>query len=132
MDEKEANSDVAVRGSARRRRVYRSLRIGCVALLAGSCGLLSLLVVALQSGPVNLGLPGDNVLKIGSDSVVLSNYSFQNGTTYFVDLNGNGVRNILQVNYLSDTRDIELVLHYASKEEQGEHHLLRLCTQNCR
>lgn len=106
-----------------RRGALRLFKFGCLALLLMLCGGVGLLSWALQSGPVALQLVGNNTLKLGSDDFVLSNYSFQTGTTYYIDLNGNGVRNILQLNYLEDTHRVELVLHYADKSEQGEHHL---------
>lgn len=87
------------------------------------CGGAALLTWGLQSGPVTLPVLGGNVLRVGSDDFVLSNYSFQEGTTYYIDLNGNGVRNILQLHYLKSTNRVELVLHYADKEEQGERRL---------
>ncbi len=111
------------RGVKARRSLTRALRLGCLALLVTICGSIGLLGWALQSGPVTLQLLGGSTLKFGSDDFVLSNYSFQNGTTYYIDLNGNGVRNILQLHYLEDTRRVELVLHYAEKTEQGEHRL---------
>lgn len=109
-----------------RRKTLRVFKIGCLGLLLILCGGVSLLGWALQSGPVTLKLIGNNDLKLGSDDFVLSNYSFQNGTTYYIDLNGNGVRNILQLHYLEDTHRLELVLHYAEKTEQGEHHLAEI------
>ncbi len=99
------------------------LRLGCLTLLLAMCGGTGLLGWALQSGPVTLRLLGDSTLKIGSDDFVLSNYSFQNGTTYYIDLNGKEARNILQLHYLDDTHRLELVFHYAGLTEQGEHHL---------
>jgi hypothetical protein len=104
----------------------RVLKIGCLTLLLTLCGSLGLLAWGLQSGPMTLQLLGSNTLKVGSDDFVLSNYSFQNGTTFYIDLNGNGVRNILQVHYLEDTNRLELVLHYADKSALGEHHLAEL------
>ena len=101
----------------------RVFKVGCLALLLISCGGVGLLGWGLQSGPVTLQLVGNNTLKLGSDDFVLSNYSFQTGTTYYIDLNGNGVRNILQLHYLENTHRVELVLHYADMSEQGEHHL---------
>lgn len=106
-----------------RPRVRHVLRLGCLGTLLTVCGGMGALVFALQSGPVTMRVLGGNTLQVGSDSFVLSNYSFQNGTTYFLDLNGNGVRNIVQLHYLSDSRSIELVLHYADKTSEGEHQL---------
>jgi hypothetical protein len=110
----------------RKRSGLRALRLGCLGFMLTLCGSLGLLGWVLQSGPVTLQLPGSNTLKLGSDDFVLSNYSFQNGTTFYIDLNGNGARNILQVHYLEDTNRVELVLHYAGKSEQGEHHLAEI------
>lgn len=92
-------------------------------LLFTLCGVAGMLVFALQTGPVTLPLLGGNTLKVGSDSFVLSNYSFQNGTTYFLDLNGNGVRSIVQLHYLSDSHSLELVLHHADKTSEGDNQL---------
>lgn len=110
----------------RKRSGFRLLRLGCLGFLLTLCGSIGLLAWGLQSGPLTLQLPGSNTLKLGSDDFVLSNYSFQNGTTFYIDLNGNGVRNILQVHYLEDAHRVELVLHYAGKSELGEHHLAEL------
>ncbi|MEA2575186.1 MAG: hypothetical protein QOH93_2484 [Chloroflexia bacterium] len=109
-----------------RRSTMRALKVGCLGLLLLLCGGLGSLTWALQSGPVTLQFLGNNTLRLGSDDFVLSNYSFQNGTTYFIDLNGNDVRNILQLHYLKDTNRVELVLHYAGKTEEGEHHLAEM------
>lgn len=114
------------RGARSGRRGVRALKVGCLGFLLTVCGGLSLIGWALQSGPLTLQLLGNNVLKLGSDDFVLSNYSFQNGTTYYIDLNGNNVRNILQLHYIEDTHSLELVLHYAGKAEQGEHHLAKM------
>jgi hypothetical protein len=57
---------------------------------------------------------------------VLSNFSFHNGTTYFVDLKGQGARSILQLNYLHDRGELELVLKHSTREARGEHHILTL------
>jgi hypothetical protein len=114
-------------GQARgRRSATRRLGCGCLALLLFLCSGLSILAVALQSGPLTVGLPGNTSLLVGSENFVLSNYSFQNGTSYFLDVNGSGVRNILQVNYLSDNRHLELVIHHSTKEVQVEQHLVDL------
>ncbi|HUP26940.1 MAG TPA: hypothetical protein VM409_00780 [Chloroflexia bacterium] len=63
---------------------------------------------------------------MGSDSFVLSNYSFQQGTTYYVDLDGNGVRNIVQLHYITDRKSLEFVVHQASREAMQDHTLLTL------
>lgn len=109
-----------------RRSTMRVFKSGCLGLLLLLCGTLGFLAWALQSGPVTLQFLGNNTLRLGSDDFVLSNYSFQNGTTFYVDLNGNDVRNILQLHYLKDTNRLELVLHYAGKSEEGEHHLAEM------
>ncbi|HEX8600288.1 MAG TPA: hypothetical protein VF952_17440 [Chloroflexia bacterium] len=111
------------RGAKSSRRGMRALKVACLGFLLTMCGGLGLLGWALQSGPLTLQLLGNNVLRLGSDDFVLSNYSFQNGTTYYIDLNGNNVRNILQLHYIEETHSLELVLHYADRSEQGEHHL---------
>jgi hypothetical protein len=87
---------------------------------------MSGLAVALQSGPVAIDLLFGNHLKLGSDDFVLSNYSFQEGTTYYLDLNGGGVRNILQVEYLEEHHSLQLVLHHSSKGDRKENHLLEM------
>jgi hypothetical protein len=90
------------------------------------CGGVGLLVVALSSGPVTLGMPGRTELKLGSNDTVLSNFSFQEGTTYYFDLSGNGVRNIIELNYLQASRSLELVVHHSTKQEQSEKQLLTM------
>ena len=92
-------------------------------MLLGLCAGVGALAAALQSGP--LDLPGGR-LALGSEDYVLSNYSFQSGTTYFLDFDGNGVRNIVQVQHLPDSNRIELVLHHASKDAIKKHNLLGL------
>lgn len=109
-----------------RRSVTRVLKFGCLTLALTLCGGIGLLGWALQSGPVMLQLPGGSTLKVGSDDFVLSNYSFQNGTTYYIDLHGKEVRNILQLHYLEDAHRLELVFHYAGLTELGEHHLAEM------
>lgn len=114
--EGQSGTRVVNRRSSRR----GALKLGCLGLLLTLCSAAGALVFVLQSGPVTLRLPGANTLSLGSESFVLSNYSFQRGTTYFLDLNGNGVRNIIQLHYLSDTRSLELVLHYADRSREGD------------
>ncbi|MDQ3707346.1 MAG: hypothetical protein M3437_19395 [Chloroflexota bacterium] len=131
MDDQESSKPVEQtpdrsHGAKSGRRGMRALKVGCLGLLLTICGGLGLLGWALQSGPLTLQLLGNNVLRLGSDDFVLSNYSFQNGTTYYIDLNGNNVRNILQLHYIEDTHSLELVLHYADKSAQGEHHLAEM------
>lgn len=107
-------------GVSRKGSRWGALKLGCLGLLVTLCSGAGALAFVLQSGPVTLRLPGANTLSLGSESFVLSNYSFQRGTTYFLDLNGNGVRNIIQLHYLSDTRSLELVLHYADRSREGD------------
>src|SRR5438105_2042397 len=114
----------AKKASARRRSVRRTLASGCLVSLVILCAASGALAVALRAGTAVIGLPGGNTLKLGADDFVLSNYSFQNGKTYFVDLNGNGVRNILQVqtvevssNPSASGAHLEIVLHHAAKDE---------------
>ncbi|MFL5732020.1 MAG: hypothetical protein ACJ78Q_02370 [Chloroflexia bacterium] len=109
-----------------RRRSLRILGTGCLLLCLFLCSGVGLLALALQSGPVQIGLPNNNFLKLGSDNLVLSNSSFQNGTTYYLDLNGNGVRNILELHNLTDLHTFEIVLNHATKDDQREHHLLTM------
>ncbi len=108
------------------RTAWRVARIGCLGVLVLMCGLVSALTIALQSGPANIALPFDNYLKVGSDDFVLSDYSFQNGTTYYLDLNGGGVRNILQVEYLEDKHELQLVLHHSARGDRDENKLLEM------
>jgi hypothetical protein len=116
-----------VEGATRPHRVgWRVLRVGCLVLLLSVCVVISSLAFALQGGPVNLQLPGSNTLKIGSDDFVLSNSSFKNGTTYFIDLKGGSSRDILQVQYLEDNHSLQVVLHRASKGDREEDHLLTI------
>src|SRR5437773_1744628 len=58
-------------------RGRRILASGCLVLLMVSCVGVGMLAVALRAGPVAIALPGNNLLKVGSDDFVLSNYSFQ-------------------------------------------------------
>src|SRR5690349_14461464 len=104
----------------------RTLAACCLVPFLLLCGGTALLVIVLQSGPIQLSLPNNNLLKLGSDNFVLSNYSFQNGTTYYLDFNGNGVRNILELHDLSDLHTFEIVLNHATKDEQREQHVLTL------
>jgi hypothetical protein len=103
---------------------WRVFRVGCLVVLLFMCAVVSSLALALQGGPVDLRLPGSNTLKIGSDNFVLSNSSFKNGTTYYIDLNGGSSRDILQFQYLEDTHSLQLVLHRATKGDREEDHLL--------
>jgi hypothetical protein len=107
---------------ARKPRRSRSLRLGCLVLLLIVCGGFATLVGAATAGP--LIMPGGAELRAGAEDVVLSNFSFQNGTTYFLDLQGSGVRTIIETNYLEDTRTIEIVLRHSTREDRFEHRLL--------
>lgn len=103
---------------------WRVLRFGCLGVLLLMCGLVSGLTIALQSGPVNLELPFGNTAKIGSDDFVLSDYSFKDGNTYYLDLNGNGTRNILQLEYLEESHALQLTLHHSTKSDSDDSQLL--------
>lgn len=111
---------------SKRSRLPRTLKFGCIVMLVLLCGVMSTLLLTVRSGSIDLAFPGDNVLKLGTDSFVMSNYSFQNGSTYFLDFNGNGVRNILQFHYISDNKTVELVYHHASNTEMRNHQLLAI------
>jgi len=123
-----AASDEVASGLARpgRHKGRRALRWGCLGLLLFVCAGVSTLAAALGSGPVTLEIPGGTQLKMGSQESVLSNFTFQNGTSYYLDLAGDGVRNIVEVNYLEDSHTIELVLHHATKEKRDEKQLLKM------
>lgn len=113
----------------RRKRGFgpgRVVRAGCLLVLVGLCTSVGAIGMALQSGPMELRAPGDNLLKVGSDDFVMSDYSFQNGTTYYLDLDGNGVRNIVQLHYMTDNRKLELVLHHASKDAMRDTNLFTI------
>jgi len=111
-------------GGRRSRIARRGAGLGCLIMLLVLCSALGALGLALKSGPVTLSLPGNTALNLGSDNFVLSDYSFQNGTTYFADLKGNDVRNILEFRVLADKRNVEIVLHQATKDKQGDKRLL--------
>jgi len=106
--------------------IKRTVKLGCLSIVLLLCGGISTLLLTVRSGSLDLVFPGENVLKLGTDSFVMSNYTFQNGSTYFLDFNGNGVRNILQVHYLSDKNTLELVYHHASNAEMQNHQLLTM------
>ena len=108
------------------RTIWRVVRMGCLGAFLLACGLISGLTIALQSGPVDMGLPFGNNLKVGSDDFVLSNYSFQSGNTYYLDLKGSGVRNIMQVEYLEESHTLQLVLHHSTKGDRKENRLLEM------
>jgi hypothetical protein len=103
---------------------WRVFRVGCLVVLLFMCAAISSLAFALQGGPVDLRLPGSSTLKIGSDDFVLSNFSFKNGTTYYIDLNAGSSRDILQLQHLEDTHSLQLVLHRATKGDREEDHLV--------
>jgi hypothetical protein len=124
-DERASANDGDTGRTARPSRVgWRVFRVGCLVVLLSICALISSLAFALQGGPVDLRLPASNTLKIGSDDFVLSNFSFKNGTTYYIDLNGGSSRDILQLQYLEDNHSLQVVLHRASKGDREEDHLL--------
>ncbi len=106
----------------RKPRRLRPLKLGCIGLLLLACGVPAALVAAAAAGP--LSLPGGAELRVGSRDVVLSNFSFQNGTSYFLDLHGSGVRTIIEANYLEDSRTIEIVLHHSTRQDSVEHRLV--------
>jgi hypothetical protein len=106
-------------------RLRRALKLSCLGALLAVCGACGLLAALLQNGPVAWGLPGGNTLRIGSEDFVLSDYSFKQGTTHSLDLDGNGVRTILQLQYLEESRTWEVVLHQASRERIWDRKLLR-------
>jgi hypothetical protein len=105
---------------------WRALRWGCLGLLLIACGGVGVLVAALLSGPVTLEMPGGTQVEVGSQASVLSNFTFQNGTSYYLDVLGNGVRNIVELNYLEDSHSIEVVLHHSTKQERDEQQLLKM------
>src|SRR5690349_17996558 len=86
-----AESAVPAPRPTRKLRPRRVLGAGCLVLCLLSCAAVGALVVALQSGPVELALPGNSALKFGSDNYVLSNSSFQDGTTYYADFKAAGL-----------------------------------------
>lgn len=118
--------DSGVSSSFGRRRVRRAVKIGCLVLLLSTCGCFGSLFVALRSGPVTINLPGGAALKLGSDDFVLKDYSFQDGTTYFVDLNSGSDRNILEFRYTNDDHHLDVVIHHADRTSEGDTKLLTL------
>jgi hypothetical protein len=108
--------------SPRKARRLRPLRLGCLVLLLLACGGPTALVGAAATGP--LTLPGGAELRAGTEDVVLSNFTFRNGTTYFLDLHGTGSRTMIEVNYLEDTRTVEVVLRHSTREDRAEQRLL--------
>ena len=103
--------------------LLRMARAGCLVVIIGLCVSVGAVVMALQSGPLQITMPGGGLVKIGSDDFVMSNYSFQNGTTYYLDLDGNGVRNIVQLHYMAESRKLEMVLHHATKDVMRDSNL---------
>jgi hypothetical protein len=108
------------------RPLRRALKIGCLATLLAVCGCFGTFAALLQSGPVTIGLPFVGAFRLGSDDFVLSNYSFRDGTTYFLDFNGNGQRNILEFRHTEEDNRLEIVLHHADSNSQGDTSLLTL------
>ena len=104
----------------------RVLRLGCLLVIVGLCASSGMVVMAFQSGPLELRVPGQGLLKLGSDDFVMSNYSFQNGTTYYLDLDGNGVRSIIQLHYITDSRKLEVVFHHATKDTMRDSNLFTM------
>ncbi|HET9493568.1 MAG TPA: hypothetical protein VFR15_05005 [Chloroflexia bacterium] len=100
----------------------RPIRLGCLVFFLLVCGGPAALVGAAAGGP--LTLPGGAELRAGTEDVVMSNFAFQNGTTYFLDLSGTGARTLIEANYLEDSRTIELVLRHSTREDRIEQRLL--------
>jgi hypothetical protein len=119
---------VEVRQSAQKRgfSLWRVVRVGCLLVIVGFCASVGAIAAALQSGPLQITIPGESLLKLGSDDFVMSNYSFQNGTTYYLDFDGNGVRNIVQLHYMADSRKLEVVLHHATKDVMRDRNLFTM------
>src|SRR5207253_3070921 len=55
-----------------RRGIRRALGLGCFGVLLMLCGVVGVVAIALQSGPVTFQLPNGSALKLGSDDFVLS------------------------------------------------------------
>ena len=104
----------------------RVLRVGCLLVIVGLCASGVLVGMALQAGPLEISVPGQGLLKLGSDDFVMSNYSFQNGTTYYLDLDGNGVRSIVQLHYMTDNRKLEVVFHHATKDTMRDSNIFTM------
>ena len=104
----------------------RVLKLGCLLSVLSVCGCFGVMLVALQSGPLTIGLPGGAALRIGSDAFVLKDYSFRDGTTYFLDLNGAGDRNIIEFRYTEDDHKLDVVIHHADRNSQGDTRLFTL------
>lgn len=108
------------------RDVRRVLKLGCLLSVLSVCGCFGVMLVALQSGPLTIGLPGGASLRLGSDDFVLKDYAFRDGTTYFLDLNGGGDRNILEFRYTEDDHKLDIVIHHADRNSQGDTRLFTL------
>ncbi len=106
--------------------VRRALKLGCLFSILSVCGCFGVLLIALQGGPITISLPGGTALRIGSDDFVLKDYSFRDGTTYFLDLNGGGGRNILEFRYTKDDHKLDVVIHHADRKSEGDTRLLTL------
>lgn len=130
MDQERPGSEIAppeeTPSSRKVHPMRRALKIGCLATLLMVCGCFGTFAVLLQSGPLTIGLPFVGALRVGSDDFVLSNYSFSDGTTYFLDLDGNGQRNILEFRHTKEDNRFEIVLHHADGKSQGDKRLLTL------
>jgi len=107
------------------RQLSRAL-LAAVITIVLSCGLLGAIVAGLVQGRVEVALPGAAVLRSGSDDFVLSNYSFQNGTTYFIDFKGYGLRAILEFQNLDDKDRVDVVINAATRDAQRMHRLISL------
>jgi hypothetical protein len=55
---------------------------------------------------------------------VLNNYSFQNGTTYFVDFHARGVRGILEFQHLKDQGRLDVVFNGATRNSRESRKLV--------
>ena len=51
----------------------RVLRLGCLLVIVGLCASSGMVVMAFQSGPLELRVSGQGLLKLGSDDFVMSN-----------------------------------------------------------
>ncbi len=107
-----------------RSKARRVLAVGCLGLIFTTCLALGVFAFALRAGALMMPLPGGTTARFGGDAFVLSNYSFQNGQTYYADFKGNGVRNIVELHLLGDGKRLELVFHHSTAAEQQESHLL--------
>jgi len=106
------------------RRLGRALGLWSLGAALAFCALLGGLVGGMLFGPVELALPGGSALKLGTDDFVLSNYVFQNGTTYFVDFHAQGVRGILEFQHLKEFGRLEIVFNGATRDSRHSHKLV--------